>query len=88
MKSSCPARAAGRISLRMYVAAEDHQGLDRFSHECRRLVDVGEGIRPGPGGLGVPGPAAGVADEQLPRSGLAGCRSPLGRVAHGPISGP
>src|SRR6266540_3176354 len=102
--------AAGRISLRMYVAAEDHQGLDRFSHECRRLVDVGEGIRPGPGGLGVPGPgridlgfdharvavvdgpehgdgaavAAGVADEQLPRSGLAGCRSPLGRVAHVP----
>ena len=39
--------------LRMYVAAEHHEGLDRFCHECRGLVDVGEGVRPGPRGLGA-----------------------------------
>src|SRR5689334_19902932 len=39
------AREARRTSRRMNVAAEDHQGLDRFGHECRRLVGVGEGVR-------------------------------------------
>src|SRR6266550_512055 len=54
---------AGRISLRMYVAAEHHEGLDRFSHECRRLVDVGECVGPGPRGLGAT--AAGRIDLGL-----------------------
>ena len=49
--------------LRMYVAAEDHQSLDRLGHECRRLVDVGEGVGPGAGGLGAA--AAGRIDLGL-----------------------
>jgi hypothetical protein len=53
----------------MYVAAEHHQGLDGFGHECRRLVDVGEGIRPGPGGLGAA--AAGRIDLGLDDAGVA-----------------
>jgi hypothetical protein len=60
---------AGRISLRMDVAAEDHQGLDRFGHECRRLVDVGEGVGPGSGGLGAS--AAGRIDLGLDHTGVA-----------------
>src|SRR5439155_3861609 len=54
---------AGRISLGMNVAAENHEGLDRFSHECSRLVDVGECVRPGPRGLGAT--AAGRIDLGL-----------------------
>ena len=53
----------------MYIAAEDHQGLDRFGHECRRLVDVGEGVGPGPGGLGAT--AAGRIDLGLDHTGVA-----------------
>ena len=60
---------AGRISLGMYVAAKDHKGLDRFSHECRRLVDVGEGVRPGPRGLGAT--AAGRVDLGFDHTGVA-----------------
>jgi hypothetical protein len=60
---------AGRISLRMNVAAKDHQGLDGFGHECRGLVDVGEGVRPGPGGLGAT--AAGRIDLGLDDAGVA-----------------
>ena len=39
--------------LGMDVAAEHHEGLDRFSHECRGLVDVGEGVGPRPRGFGA-----------------------------------
>src|SRR4051794_29434706 len=60
---------AGRISLRMYVAAEDHEGLDRFGHECRRLVDVGEGVGTGPRRLGAV--AAGRVDLGLDHAGVA-----------------
>ena len=35
------------------VAAEVHQGLDRFGHESRGLAAVGEGVRPGPERLGA-----------------------------------
>ena len=55
--------------LRMYVAAEDHQGLDCFGHECRRLVDVGERIGAGPGGLSAT--AAGRIDLGLDHAGIA-----------------
>ena len=60
---------AGRISLRMDVTAEHHQGLDRFGHECRRLVDVGKGVGPGPGGLGAT--ASGGIDLGLHHTGVA-----------------
>ena len=49
--------------LRMYVTAEDHERLDRFGHECRRLVDVGKGVGAGPGGLSAV--AAGRIDLRL-----------------------
>ena len=55
--------------LRMNVAPKDHEGLDCFGHECRRLVDVGEGVRPGPGGLGAT--AAGGIDLGLDHTGVA-----------------
>lgn len=45
--------AAERISLGMYVAAEDHECLDCFGHECGGLVDVREGVGAGPRGLGA-----------------------------------
>src|SRR5438552_2322466 len=61
--------AAGRISLRMYVAAKDHEGLDSFGHEGRRLVDVGEGVRPGTRGLGAT--TAGRIDLGLDHAGVA-----------------
>jgi hypothetical protein len=56
-------------SLGMDVAAEHHQGLDGFRHECRGLVDVGEGIRPWPCGLGAT--AAGRIDLGLDNTGVA-----------------
>ena len=34
--------------LRVHVAAEHHQCLDCFGHECGRLVHVREGVRAGP----------------------------------------
>jgi len=55
--------------LRVDVAAEDHEGLDGFGHECRRLVDVGERVGPGPGGLGAT--AAGRIDLRLDDAGVA-----------------
>lgn len=55
--------------LGVYVTAEDHQGLDRFGHECRRLVDVGKGVRPGPRGLGAT--AAGRIDLGFDYAGVA-----------------
>ena len=61
--------AAGRISLRVHVAAKNHERLDRFRHECRRLVDVGEGVGPGPRGLGAT--AAGRIDLGLDDAGVA-----------------
>ena len=39
--------------LRVDVAAEDHQSLDRFRHERRRLVSVREGVWPRPQRLGA-----------------------------------
>lgn len=47
---------AGRISLRVYVATEDHEGLNRFGHEGRRLVDVGKGVGPRSGRFGTTPP--------------------------------
>ena len=41
--------------LRVNVTAEDHEGLDRFGHERRGLVDVREGVRARSRGLGVAG---------------------------------
>jgi hypothetical protein len=55
--------------LGMDVAAKHHQGLDGFGHECRRLVDVGEGIWPWPRGLGAT--AAGRIDLGLDDAGVA-----------------
>jgi hypothetical protein len=66
--------------LGMNVAAKHHQGLDGLGHECRRLVDVGEGIRSGPGGLGAP--AAGWIDLGLDDAGVAVVHSTENR--HGP----
>jgi hypothetical protein len=53
----------------VYVAAKHHQGLDGFGHESRRLVDIGEGIWPGPRGLGAT--AAGRIDLGLDDAGVA-----------------
>src|SRR5207244_11570951 len=39
--------------LGVYVATEDHESLDRFRHERRRLVDVGKRVGPGAGTLGA-----------------------------------
>ncbi|MDX6407660.1 MAG: hypothetical protein QOE13_731 [Gaiellaceae bacterium] len=55
--------------LRVDVAAEDHQSLDRFGHECRRLVDVGEGVRAWPRGFGAV--AAGWIDLCLDHTRVA-----------------
>jgi len=55
--------------LRVNVAAKDHEGLDRFGHECRRLMDVGERIGTRPGGLGAT--AAGRIDLGLDDTGVA-----------------
>jgi hypothetical protein len=55
--------------LRVNVTAEDHQGLDRFGHECRRLVDVGERVGPGPRRLGAT--AAGRIDLGLDHTGVS-----------------
>ena len=55
--------------LRMNVTAEDHQGLYRVGHECRRLVDVGERVGPGPSWLGAT--AAGRIDLGLDNTGVA-----------------
>ncbi len=55
--------------LRVNVATKDHEGLDSFGHEGRRLVDVGEGVRPGPRGLGAT--AAGWIDLGLDHAGVA-----------------
>ena len=60
--------AAGRISLCMYVAAEDHEGLDSFGHECRCLMDVGESVRAGPRRLCAT--AAGRIDLGLDDAGV------------------
>src|SRR5258705_7120421 len=60
---------AGRISLRMNATAEHHQCLDRFGHECRRLVDVGERVGPRPRRLGAT--AAGRIDLGLDYTGVA-----------------
>ena len=55
--------------LRVNVATENHEGLDCFGHECRRLVDVGEGVGPGPGRLRAT--AAGRIDLGLDHAGVA-----------------
>jgi hypothetical protein len=55
--------------LGVYVAAEDHQGLDRFGHERRGLVHVGEGVRPGTRRLGIAG-SSGI-DLGLDHAGVA-----------------
>ena len=55
--------------LGVNVAAQNHEGLDRFRHECRRLVDVGEGVRPGPRGFGAT--ASGRVDLGLDDAGVA-----------------
>jgi hypothetical protein len=55
--------------LRVYVTAEDHEGLDGFGHECSRLVDVGEGVGPRSGRLGAT--AAGRIDLGLDHAGVA-----------------
>ena len=60
---------AGRISLGMDVAAQDHQGLDCFGHEGCGLVRVGEGVRPRPRGLGAA--SAGWIDLGLDHAGVA-----------------
>jgi hypothetical protein len=60
---------AGRISLGVDVAAEDHQGLDCFGHDGCRRVDVGEGVRPRAGWLGAT--AAGRIDLGLDNTGVA-----------------
>ena len=59
---------AGRISLGMYVAAKDHESLNRFGHESRRLVHVGEGVGPRSGRLGAA--AAGRVDLCLDHTGV------------------
>jgi hypothetical protein len=59
------------------VTAKHHQGLDGFGHECRCLVDVGEGIWPGPRGLGAT--AAGRIDLGLDDAGVAVVHSPENR---------
>jgi hypothetical protein len=56
-------------SLGVNVAAEDHQSLDRFRHEGGGLMDVGEGVRAGAGGLGVAG--SGRIDLRLDHAGIA-----------------
>src|SRR3954465_6664419 len=61
--------AAGRISLRMDVAAEDHQSLECFAHEGGRLAHAGEGVRAGPRRLGA-APAGGV-DLRFDDAGVA-----------------
>src|SRR2546425_12884108 len=53
----------------MNVAAKDHQGLNRFGHEGRRLVDVGEGVGPRSGRFGAP--AAGRVNLGLDHAGVA-----------------
>ena len=55
--------------LGVNVAAQNHEGLDRFRHECRRLVDVGEGVRPGPRGFGAA--PSGRVDLGLDDAGVA-----------------
>ena len=40
--------------LRVYVAAEDHERLDRFGDERRCLLRVREGVRPRSGGGCIP----------------------------------
>src|SRR2546430_10910037 len=55
--------------LCMDVATEDHERLDRFGHERRRLVDVGKRVRPGAGGLGAT--AAGRIHLSLDDAGVA-----------------
>ena len=55
--------------LRVNVTAEDHEGLDRFGHEGRRLVDVGKRVGPGAGRLGAT--AAGRIDLGLDHAGVA-----------------
>ena len=51
------------------IAAEDHQSLNRFGHERRRLVDVGKGVRPRSRRLGAT--AAGRIDLGLDHAGVA-----------------
>ena len=55
--------------LRMYVAAEDHQGLNRFGHEGCRLMHVGEGVGPRSGRLRAT--AAGRIDLGLDHARVA-----------------
>jgi hypothetical protein len=55
--------------LRVNVTTEDHQGLDGFGHECRRLVNVGERVGPRPRRLGAT--AAGRIDLGLDYTGVA-----------------
>ncbi len=55
--------------LRVDVTAEDHQCLDGFGHERRRLVDVGKRVGPGAGGLGAT--AAGRIHLGLDDAGVA-----------------
>src|SRR5437016_10568763 len=55
--------------LGMDVATEDHESLDRFRHECRRLVDVGKRVGPGAGRLGAT--AAGRIHLGLDDAGVA-----------------
>jgi len=55
--------------LRVDVAAQDHEGLDCFRHERRRLVRVGEGVGAGPRGLGAT--TAGRIDLGLDDAGVA-----------------
>jgi hypothetical protein len=52
----------------MNVAAQDHEGLDRFGHERRRLMDVGECVGAGPGRLGAT--ATGGIDLGLDHAGV------------------
>ena len=55
--------------LGMYVAAEHHQCLDCLGHERGRLMDIGERVWTGSGGLGVPG--SGGIDLRFDHAGVA-----------------